>query len=75
MEKIERGTIKYLIILIIAIAICEIVLYPIFDLILYKFITKSEFVYSYHKYIIQPILFATISGTTFWLIDKKRIMN
>ena len=72
MKNIERGTIKYLIVLIIATAICGTILYPLFDLIYYKVITNSKFVYSINRHIIQPILFACFFGTTFWLVDKKR---
>ena len=72
MKKIERGTTKYLVFLIIAVALCGMILYPLFDLILYKFITNSEITYSIHSYVIQPILFAFIYGITFWSIDKKR---
>lgn len=71
MKNIERGSIKHLILLIIAIAVFGMIFYPIFDLIYDKFITNSEFVYTFHKYIIQPILFACISGTVFWIVDKK----
>lgn len=72
MKNIERGSIKHLILLIIAIAIFGMILYPIFDLIYYKFITHSEFVYNFHEYIIQPISFACISGTVFWVVEKNR---
>ena len=72
MKNIERVSIKHLILLIIAIAIFGMILYPIFDLIYYKFITHSEFVYNFHKYIIQPISFACISGTVFWVVEKNR---
>ena len=72
MKKIGRGTIKYLIILILAIAVSGMILYPLFDLILCKYITKSIFEYSVHKHVIEPILFAFIYGVTFWSIDKKR---
>lgn len=72
MKKFERGTIKYLIVLIFLVAVCGMILYPLFDLILCKFITKSLFEYSVHKHVIQPILFAVIYGVTFWSIDKKR---
>lgn len=72
MKNIERGTTKYLVVLIIAVAICGMILYPLFDLAYYKVITNSEFVYSVHRHIIQPIIFACVFGTTFWLVDKKR---
>ena len=72
MKNIQRGSIKHLILLIIAIAIFGMILYPIFDLIYHKYITHLEFVYNFHKYIIQPISFACISGTVFWVVEKNR---
>ena len=72
MKSVERGTTKYLIYLIVAVSICGMILYPIFDLVLCKFITNSEFTYSIHSHVIQPIIFGCIFGTTFWLADKKR---
>ena len=75
MNNIERGSILNLVILIIAIAVFGMILYPIFDLVYYKFIINSEFVYTFHKYIIQPILFACIFGTVFWNVEKKRKDN
>ena len=72
MKNIERGSIKHLILLIIVIAVFGMILYPIFDLIYYKFITNSEFVYNFHKYIIQPISFVCISGTVFWAVEKNK---
>lgn len=72
MKNIERGSKKYLVFLIVAVAICGMILYPLFDLILCKFITNSNFDYSIHKHVIQPTLFAFIYGITFWSLDKKK---
>ena len=71
MKKIERGTIKYLIVLIIAVAVCGLILYPLLDIIYCKF-TKTIFEYKIYEHLIQPIIFAIIFGITFWSIDKKR---
>ena len=71
MNNINRGTIKYLVILIIAVAVCGMILYPLFDLVLCKFITNSVFEYSVHSHVIQPIIFGCVFGTSFWAIDKK----
>ena len=71
MKNIERGTIKYLVILIITISICGMIIYPAFDLFICKFITNSEFVYSFKSYIIQPIIAAVIAGIVLWIVDKK----
>lgn len=72
MKNIERGTIKYLVLLIIFTSICGMVLYPLFDFLLCTFITNSKFVYSFHEYIIQPILFAFLFSLVFWMVDKKK---
>ena len=72
MKNIERGSIKYLFALIITVAICGMILYPIFDLLLCKFITNSNFEYSIHQHIIQPVIFAIVYGIVYWLFEKKR---
>ena len=71
MKKIEKGSIKYLILLIILFSVVAMILYPIYDLIYVNFITHSKFVYTFQKYIIEPIIFGFICGTIFWVIDKK----
>lgn len=70
-KNIERGSIKHLVVLTLACAICGVILYPIFDLLLCKFITNSKFVYSVHEYVIQPVLFGCIFSTILWLMEKK----
>ena len=72
MKKIERGSVKYLIALILAVAVCGVILYPLFDFILCKFITNSNFEYSIHQHIIQPVIFALVYGLVFWLFDRRR---
>ena len=72
MKKIEKGTIKHLIILILAIFICGMIIYPIFDFILCKFITNSKFIYSFKSYVVQPFSAAVITGTILWILDKKQ---
>ncbi len=70
--KIERGTIKYLLSLILYVALLGMILYPLFDLVYYKLILKSTFTYSIENHIIQPLIFAVVYGLIFWIIDKKR---
>lgn len=72
MKNIQKGTIKYLIILIITISICGIIIYPLFDLILCKFITNSEFVYSANNHIVRPIIVGALAGIVFWAFDKNQ---
>lgn len=70
-KNIERGTIKHLVILIIMIAICGIIIYPFFDLIICKLLTHSKFIYSVKSHVIQPVISAVIAGTILWLLEKK----
>ena len=72
MKKIESGSVKYLVILIIMVSLFGIVLYPLFDLILCNYITNTKFTYSIHSHLIQPITFGIVFGVTFWLVNKKR---
>ena len=67
----EKESIKHLIVLIIAISIFGMILYPLFDLIYCKFITNNVFVYSVNEHIIKPITFGIILGIVFWIIDRK----
>ena len=70
---IERKSIKYLLALIFTISIFGMILYPIFDLIIYKFITHVEFSYSISKYIVEPIIVGFFMGMVFWIADVKRL--
>ena len=72
MKNLERGTIKYLIVLVIVVSIAGMITYPVLDLIYNKFITNDKFVYSVFSYIVQPIIFGVVFGITFWVVDKKR---
>ena len=72
MKNIERGSMKYLIILISTTALFGIVLYPLFDFLSDQLITNSKFVYSVNQHIIQPVVFACIFGVTFWAINKRK---
>ncbi len=71
MKNIERGSVKYLVLLIIWTAIFGLVLFPLFDFIFDK-IGNNDFTYSVSKHVISPIVFAIVYGLTFWIISKKR---
>ena len=72
MKKVERGSVKYLVILIVALAVAGAILFPMFDLIWSKVVTNSEFSYSAEKYVIEPISFGAIFGLIFWAIDRPK---
>lgn len=68
----KKDNIKYLVIWIFSIAIFEMILYPLFDLIICKFITNSRFIYSVNEHIIKPIFFGIILGLVLWVVDRKK---
>lgn len=69
--KIEKDSISYLIILIISTALTGMILYPLLDFIICKFIINTPFIYSVYSYIMKPTIFACVFGTTFWMIDRN----
>lgn len=71
MKNIERGLIKYLILLILWTAIVGLVLFPLFDM-LSACTNKNNFVYSIGEHIVLPVIFAIVYGITFWAFDKRK---
>ena len=59
MKRIKESN-KYIFVYGISFILAGIVLYPLFDVILCKFITHSEFVYSFYEHIIKPVSFGII---------------
>lgn len=72
MKNIDKGSVKYLILQILTIDIFGLILYPLFDFLLCKFITNSNFAYTVYDHIISPLVFCTIVGFVFWLVDRKK---
>ena len=72
LKKIENTSVTYLMILIVAIAIGGMIIWPLLDLLIAAVFTHSEFEYSVVKYVTEPIVFGGILGTVFWVIDRKR---
>lgn len=68
----KKDNIKYSVIWIFSIAIFGMILYPLFDLIICKFITNSRFIYSVNEHIIKPIFFGIILGLVLWVVDRKK---
>lgn len=69
MKKLDSKSKEYAVIFGITIAVSGIVLYPLFDIVLCKFITNSEFIYSAHEHIIQPVLFGMIMGIMIYVLE------
>lgn len=70
--KIERGSLKYLVILIIIMSLCGFIIYPLLDFVFCKFITNSNFSYSFKEHILEPFTYSIILATCLFLLDKKK---
>ena len=70
MKNIERGSIKHLIVSTVAIIVIGVILYPLFDMAYFKFITHSEFIYSFIDHALKPISIGLVIGICLWLVDK-----
>lgn len=68
--KIEKGSVKALLIEMFGTAIAGIILWPILDMLYCAIFTHSEFVYSVNSHIVQPIIFGCAAGLIFWGIDR-----
>lgn len=73
MQKIKENKWLYILAFAIATSIMGIILYPLFDYVLCKFITNSQFIYSVHQHIVQPILFGFIIAIVLYvpILNKK----
>ncbi len=70
MKKIERTSVSYLIISIVAISVAGMIIWPLLDLLIATVFTHSEFEYSVVNYVAQPFAFGVILGVVFWVLDK-----
>ena len=70
--KIERGSLKHYLLLVISIIILGIIIYPLLDLILCKFVYHSNFVYTAKEYIWKPVMHGLCVGSGLFFIDISR---
>ena len=64
MKKIEENVWLYILAYGVTVSIMGIILYPLFDMVWCKFLTRSDFKYNVYDHIISPIIF----GVTFAVI-------
>lgn len=72
MKKLENNMILYMLVYGLATAIMGLIIWPLFDWILCKFITNSPFEYSVRNHIIQPVTYGIIMGIVFWFARPKK---
>ena len=73
MKSIEKGSIKHLIIQIIASIIAALIIFPLVDFISCKIFQNSEFVYTFKDYVIEPIIAGVLLGLVLWALDKRSV--
>lgn len=71
MKDIKKGSIKHLIIQIIASIIAALIIFPLVDFISCKIFQNSEFVYTFKDYVIEPIIAGVLLGLVLWALDKR----
>lgn len=73
MKSIKKGSIKHLIIQIIASIIAALIIFPLVDFISCKIFQNSEFVYTFKDYVIEPIIAGVLLGLVLWALDKHSV--
>lgn len=69
--KLERGSIKHLVLSIIITNIMGFIIFPLLDFILSLFTSKT-FEYSVKNYIIEPIIICTSVSVILWIVDRRK---
>ena len=72
MKKIQKGSIKHLVLLVFLIVIIEMIIFPLFDLVCFKFLLHTKFVYSVSEYVFKPISLGIVLGLVLWVIDRPK---
>lgn len=72
MKKIEKGSKNYFILLILSTVLCGIIIFPLLDFIICKFITNSQFTYSINNHIIKPTVSAFLFGSIYWQVERNK---
>lgn len=72
MKNVEKGSIKSLALLTSTIALCGIIIFPLFDLIYDSFLTHTKFVYTINDHIVDPIIYGVVAGIILWIIERKK---
>lgn len=70
--KIEKGSIKHLIIQIIATVVFCFALFPLLDLLWSAIFSNSKFNWNVRDHIIDPIIYGSIAAIVFWFFDKGK---
>ena len=72
MKKIDDKSVQFLIYLIVLVSVFGLIIYPLSDFLIDRFISHTEFIYSLRDHVIDPIVFALIFSITYWVINRKK---
>ena len=67
--KFEKGSIRHLLLSIVATDIFGFIVFPLFDWIITLF-SKDTFKYSVKEHVIFPLIFCTIVAIVCWFFDR-----
>ena len=67
--KFEKGSIRHLLLSIVATDIFGFIVFPLFDWIISLF-SKGTFKYNVSDHVISPLIFCTIVAIVCWVIDR-----
>lgn len=71
MKKLENNMLLYILVYGLTTAIMGLIIWPGFDFLICKFITKSTFTYSVQNHILQPAIYGMMMGIVFWFVKPK----
>ena len=71
MKRIEKTSVKYLIIQAVVTTIVAMIIWPLMDLFICKVISHSEFKYTVSDHVVEPIIFGIVLSLAMWLLDRR----
>lgn len=71
MKKIERGSVKHLILLVVLTIVVALIIYPLIDYIICKLFTKTVFIYTIKSHVVKPIIWGIFLALLTWINEYK----
>lgn len=68
MEKLKKNKVLYIIVFGLIVGVVGMIIYPILDIVICKFITHTKFVWSVYNHIIKPLNFGMVFSIIYCLL-------
>ena len=72
MKKLSENKFLYFIVMFITTSIVAMIIWPLFDFLVSKFITNSQFTYTIFDHIVKPTIFGAIFAAIDTIIISKK---